>query len=70
MTIHYILSCVHDQVICVDYVTCVPTVVAQVITPSMLLIDGAAVMSFVSALVPPNQLELFDGLIKSLSLLN
>jgi len=26
----------------------------------MLLIDGAAVMSFVSAHVPPNQLELYD----------
>ena len=66
----YFKLCTRLQVICVDYITCVPTTAAQVITPSMLLIDGAAVTSFVSAHVLPNQLELFDGLIERLSLLN
>ena len=35
---------------------------------SILRIDGAAVTSFVAAHVPPNQHELFDGLIQTLSL--
>jgi len=35
---------------------------------SILRIDGAAVTSFVSAHVPPSQLEVFDELIQTLSL--
>jgi len=35
----------------------------------MLLIDGAAVTSFVSAHVTPNQLELFGGMIENFALL-
>jgi hypothetical protein len=35
----------------------------------MLLIDGKAVTSFVSVHVPPNQLELFDGMIQTFALL-
>jgi len=35
----------------------------------MLLTDGAAVTSFVTAHVPPNQLELFGGMIETFALL-
>jgi len=35
----------------------------------MLLIDGVAVTSSVSAQVPPNQLELFGGMIDTFALL-